>query len=37
VCHEVGNPKCYEEHGLVETEEQIQSRIRHNPNRDDFD
>ena len=25
-CGEVGNPKCYEEHGLIRTPEQTQSR-----------
>jgi hypothetical protein len=36
VCEEFGNPKCYEEHGLVETEEQVQSRIRNSPCDDDY-
>lgn len=35
VCGEFGDPKCYEDHGLVETEGQIQSRIRNEPD-DDF-
>jgi hypothetical protein len=33
-CGEAGSPKCYEIHGMVETEEQIQSRIQHAP--DDY-
>lgn len=33
-CGEIGDPKCYKEHGLNETEEQIQSRIQHDP--DDY-
>lgn len=37
VCHEAGNPKCYKEHGLVETEEQIQSMIRNTPESIDYD
>lgn len=31
VCREIGNPACYKEHGLEETDEQIQSRIRNDP------
>ena len=31
VCHEVGNPECYTEHGMEETEEQIEGRFRNDP------
>jgi hypothetical protein len=33
-CGEAGNPKCYKIHGMVETEEQIQSRIQHSLDND---
>ena len=31
VCDEAGNPSCYKEHGMVESDDQIDSRIRHSP------
>lgn len=34
VCDSIGNPECYKSHGMIETEEQIQGRIRNDP--DDF-
>lgn len=30
-CGEVGNPDCYKEHGLDETDEQGRSRYLHSP------
>lgn len=32
ICGDIGNPACYEAHGLERTEEQIDSAIRHDPN-----
>lgn len=29
ICGEAGNPECYKEHGMEETDEQVQSRIIH--------
>lgn len=31
VCTACGDPDCYKNHGMIETEEQIQSRIRNAP------
>lgn len=35
-CGQVGDPECYVKHGMVETDEQIQGRIRHDPQPDDY-
>jgi hypothetical protein len=32
VCGSAGDPDCYKNHGMVETEEQIWSRVLHDPN-----
>lgn len=31
ICQTNGDPKCYEEHGLEKSDEQIQSAIQHSP------
>lgn len=33
-CGQIGDPACYREHGMEETEDQIQSRIQHDPAND---
>ena len=30
-CGEIGNPRCYQEHGLERTEEQVQGAIGYDP------
>lgn len=35
VCGEAGSRECYRSHGLQETDEQVQGRIRHDPDMDD--